>query len=106
MPELDLKRFSGDDFRYLFTCHGEENSKGHKLIVLDWEINELARNIIKAKEDITPEELKEKIRLKLIEFIRDLYLVLGTHFRYATWMIIGLLYPPKQDTKQKKILDF
>jgi len=84
--------------RYHFKCHGDPTCKGHKIIVIDWELNELARNIM--KNDSDPESIANKIRYKLFDFMkqRDLYLIMGTHYRYATWLIIGIYYPPKRTT--------
>ncbi len=36
---------------------------------------------------------------------RDLYLFMGTHFRYGTWIIIGLFYPQKRKGIQVKLGD-
>ncbi|WP_135612741.1 hypothetical protein [Methanococcoides sp. AM1] len=92
--------------RYIFRCQGEPNCKGHKIKILDWELNELARNIMVTDKD--PSSIEEKIRKKWFDFMleRDLYFILGTHFRFKTWMIIGIFYPPKKDTSQKNLFDF
>jgi hypothetical protein len=91
------------EVRYVFKCHGEPTCKGHKIIIIDWELNELARNIMKTDKD--KESIERKIKEKFFDFMkkRDLYLFLGTHFRFGTWLIIGIYYPPK---KMTTLLDF
>lgn len=84
--------------RYTFRCRGgncrcAENP--HKLALIDWELNELARNMMRKEKDKAL--IAAKMRQKLFDWMktRDIYFLLGTHFKYHTWMIIGLLYPPK-----------
>ncbi len=44
---------------------------------------------------------------KFFDFMktRDLYFFMGTHFRYGTWIIIGLFYPQKRKGIQIKLGD-
>lgn len=94
------------ELRYHFMCKNEPISKGQQIILLDWELNELARNIMRTNTDTS--SIEEKIRNKFYDFMkeRDFYFVMGTHFRFKTWMIIGILYLKKKDEKQKNIFDF
>lgn len=94
------------ELRYHFRCKNDPTCKGHQIILLDWELNELARNVMRT--DIDPKSIEEKIRYKFFDSMqeRDLYFVLGTHFRFKTWMIIGILYLKKKDEKQKNLFDF
>jgi len=34
------------ELRYIFRCKDEAECRGHKIILLDWELNELARNVM------------------------------------------------------------
>ncbi|MDA2913293.1 hypothetical protein MYX77_04930 [Acidobacteriia bacterium AH_259_A11_L15] len=69
---------------YAFTCQGP-NCKGHEMMCIDWEIQELFRK-----------QRFEKTREKALWMKdRDLYFVVGTTWRFKTWMIIGLFYPPR-----------
>ncbi len=91
-------------FSYKYKCEGQ-NCNGHKMICEDWELLEAFRSW--RKKYRTPEELEEKIRNKfLTEMItkKDLYFIVGTYWKYPTWLIIGLFYPPKQQSK--KITNF
>ncbi|MFH1055023.1 MAG: hypothetical protein V1744_02890 [Candidatus Altiarchaeota archaeon] len=91
------------ELRYHFKCDNEPTCKGHKIILIDWELNELARNILKKESD--PKVVEQKIREKFYDFMseRDLYFIIGTHFKFGTWMIIGLFYPPKGLLDQKNL---
>lgn len=72
---------------YQFTCHGEE-CRGHEMMCIDWEIQELYRKYGKDGFD--------KVRQKAMELTeKDLFFVVGTTWRFKTWMIIGLFYPPR-----------
>lgn len=94
------------ELRYHFKCKNDSTCKGHQIILLDWELNELARNIM--RKDTDPALVEEKIRYKFFDSMqeRDLYFVMGTHFRFKTWMIIGIFYLKKKDEKQKNLFDF
>jgi hypothetical protein len=94
------------ELRYSFRCKNNPMCKGHQIILLDWELNELARNVMRTDKDMASIEIK--IRNKFFDFMkeRDLYFVMGTHFRFKTWMIIGIFYLEKKDEKQKKLFDF
>lgn len=94
------------ELRYHFRCKNDPTCKGHQIILLDWELNELARNVM--RENANPKSIEEKIRYKFFDSMqeRDLYFVLGTHFRFKTWMIIGIFYLKKKDEKQKNLFDF
>jgi hypothetical protein len=90
------------ELRYIFKCKDEPECKGHKIILLDWELNELARNVMRKDND--SKLIEEKIRTKFFDFMktRDLYFFMGTHFRFGTWIIIGIFYP-KQQKKEKTV---
>jgi hypothetical protein len=70
---------------YQFTCQGKE-CKGHSMMCVDWEIQELYR-----KEGF--QKTKQKALFWMKE--RDLYFCVGTTWKFPTWMIISLIYPPK-----------
>lgn len=94
------------DLRYIFKCKNESKCKGHKIILIDWELNELSRNILKRHDD--KKVVEQKIKEKFFDFMntRDLYFILGTHFRFKTWMIIGLFYPKKELIIQRSLKQF
>lgn len=77
---------------YEFTCHGI-NCHGHKMMCIDWEIQELYRSGVKREGQAIGFDKTRQKAVWMTE--RDLYFVVGTTWRYGSWMIIGLFYPPK-----------
>jgi len=85
--------------RYIFKCSGKHecgcNKKPHKITLIDWELNELARSIMKTEKD--KKIIEQKIKDKFLTWMRtrDMYFFMGTQFRWQTWLIIGIFYPAK-----------
>ncbi|AAM04080.1 TPA: hypothetical protein HA338_15580 [Methanosarcina acetivorans] len=94
------------EVKYIFRCEGEEACRGHKIILLDWELNETVRNIVRGERE--PGAVKKKIREQLFELLKEkeLYFIMGTHFIYGTWMITGIFCPEKENRNQSSIFDF
>lgn len=93
MIPLDLLEYT---VHYHFNC-GENCSTLHKCLCLDTEAGQLYRNVKKGTED--GDEIVAKMREKLFTWMknRDLYFLMGTHSLHPkSWMIISLLYPPKE----------
>jgi len=93
------------ELRYQFKCKDETECKGHNIILIDWELNELVRNVMRNEKD--KKNIEDKIKFKFFDFMktRDLYFLMGTHFRFGTWIIIGLFYPQKRKSIQLKFND-
>ena len=93
------------ELSYQFKCKDEPDCKGHNIILIDWELNELARNVMRKEKD--KKIIEDKIKNKFFDFMktRDLYFFMGTHFRFGTWIIIGLFYPEKRKSIQTKLID-
>jgi hypothetical protein len=85
-------------FSYKFFCNGE-GCKGHKIMIEDWEIYALYRNMLikYGTEEIALEKVKDKYFNKFPNE-NDLYFFMGTtrkdHYR-GTFLIIGVFYPKK-----------
>lgn len=94
------------ELRYQFTCSGDSECKGHRIILIDWELNEFTRNILRKEND--KKTITEKIRQRFYDFMlqRNLFFFVGTHFQFKTWMIIGIFYPAKEKKEQKRLGDF
>ncbi|MDQ1276838.1 MAG: hypothetical protein QG610_2416, partial [Euryarchaeota archaeon] len=77
-----------------------------KIVLLDWELNETVRKIIRKEKE--PLAVKKRIREQLFEHLREkeLYFIMGTHFIYGTWLITGIFGPEKESVNQKSIFDF
>lgn len=85
---------------YQFRCsEGCEN--GHRIICEDIEATELYRKTTdKYKND--KDKIYEVVKGKLFDWMktRELYFIMGTHYVYATWLIISLIYPKKDLQKR------
>jgi len=77
---------------YKFTCQGDE-CLGHEMMCIDWEIQQLFRRYRDKGADGF-QKVKERAMHRMNQ--RDVYFVVGTTWRFASWMIIGLFYPPTQ----------
>ena len=95
-------------FKYKFKCNGL-NCLGHNMICEDWEMLEAFR---KYTNKYDPGEAEEKFRYKFYDEMilkRDLYFILGMHWQFPVFMIIGLFYPPKKKEQHQKsinLMDF
>lgn len=94
------------EIKYTFRCEGEEACRGHTIVLLDWELNETLRNIV--REEKNSPAVKKRIREQLFEHMKEKepYFIMGTHFTYGTWLITGVFHPEKENKKQKSIFDF
>ena len=94
-------------FSYVFTT---EDGKQRTLMIEDWEIGMLYRNVLQKykSEAIACQKVKEKY-LKMAK--DDIYLFLGTSYEWHMknapdpYLIIGVFAPPKKDAIQTQ-LDF
>ncbi|WP_201768352.1 hypothetical protein [Stutzerimonas azotifigens] len=84
------------DFYYTYECRGEGGIKVHTHKIVDWEANQLYRNL---RRTHGPEGWEAPFRQKLeVELPgKDLMLLMGTIHRFPhQWLIISLIYPPKR----------
>ena len=63
------------------------------MMCIDWEIQQLFRRY----RDRGPQGF-EKVKERAMSWMnqRDAYFVVGTTWRFKTWLIIGVFYPPRQ----------
>lgn len=85
-------------FSYEFRCNDSKCTVArHSLIIEDWEITELYRNM-KSKYgysiDLVLEKVKQKWEGEMWRGKQDSYLIVGTHSRFRTPMILGVFRPP------------
>jgi len=89
-------------FSYIFNC-SDSCPKQHTILCEDWEVAELYRKCKKYQEiGKYPDEktVLEKVKNKMPDEMlkkQELYFVVGTHFRFDTYIIIGVIYPRKND---------
>lgn len=81
-------------YQYIFT---DEDSKEHKILCEDWESVMLYLHCKKdySTFDEVHVKVKEKM-LKVAQMARS-YFIIGTHYRFNTNIIIGVIYPKKND---------
>jgi len=94
------------EVRYIFRCKDEKACRGHKVILLDWDSNENIRNIIRSKQ--RPAAIEDEIKEYVSGFMqeKELYFIMGTHFTYGTWMIVGIFCPEKNFRNQSELSGF
>lgn len=87
-------------FGYEFYC-SEHCPKPHRIMCEDWEVGQLYRNCKQHQSDGKPgysteEEVFQKVKQKMLS-LKDAYFIIGTHFKYGTPIIVGIVYPRKKD---------
>lgn len=81
-------------FKYRFRCGNCKEGHVHNMTCEDWELFEAYRTWDYPTEEVKWEKIKDRFFTKFVNDA-DLHFILGTHFRWKKWMIIGLYYPPK-----------
>ncbi|MBT2772636.1 hypothetical protein J7J47_10375 [Halomonas sp. ISL-60] len=84
------------DFHYHYECSFTTGSASFKHKIVDWEIGALYRKLIKFHG---LDDWKRPFKQKLLEDLpaKDLMFLMGTVHRFpGQWLIISLIYPPKQ----------
>jgi hypothetical protein len=88
------------DFIYEFSCDDPRCVKRHRMEIFDWEAGEAYRQFRRRYgESGWEERFRQKWGLELPA--TDLHLVLGTHHRFQSWMIVGVLYPPHDKVDER-----
>lgn len=95
-PKQELEKIPYS-FRYEFTCP-HESCNGHKLSSYDWEMGESYRKWRDSYgEDGWEEKFRQRYETEMIQK-RETHFYVGTVHRHpATWIIVGLFYPPLTD---------
>jgi hypothetical protein len=96
-PKAELEKIPFD-FYYEFTCD-DAKCRGHKKSCTDWEMAEAYRDWKKKYGDGWEAKFRERFERDMIEKL-DTHFFVGTmHGHPGTWLIVGLFYPPKPQTK-------
>jgi hypothetical protein len=97
--KLDIPEYK---YRYIFKdVIGEK--RNHENLCEDWEVGELYRNCKRYLEQgkyKNEEELHQKVKEKMLTKITKnghFYFIVGSHFIFPTYMIVGVVYPRKED---------
>ncbi|MBI4447324.1 MAG: hypothetical protein HY645_15635 [Acidobacteria bacterium] len=92
-PQQELEKIP-HSFRYQFRCD-DRDCQGHKIKCVDWEMSESWRDWKREYGDRWEEKFRERYETEMIQKY-DTYFYVGTvHQHPATWIIVGLFYPPK-----------
>lgn len=89
-------------YKYRFLFKDEPDGSIHEIICEDWELGELYRHceIYRNQGKYGDEQtVHEKVGLRMLQRARlpGAFFVVGTHFRYGTPLIVGVVYPKKTD---------
>lgn len=83
------------DFYYKYTCDSPCGEREFKHKIVDWEVGALYWNCKKSHKDNWEKPFREKLEAELIK--KNLMFLMGNIHRFADqWLIISLIYPPKQ----------
>lgn len=98
---IDIPKYK---YRYIF--NDGDKCRGHEMLCEDWEVSELYRHCedyrkrgkYKDKEEVH-QKVKEKMLNDLFnKFRRDhVKFIVGSHYRFNTYMIVGVIYPKKAE---------
>lgn len=87
-------------FGYEFYC-SKSCPKPHRIMCEDLEVEQLYRNCEEYRRQGKPgysteDDVFQKVRRKMLS-MPEPYFVVGTHFRFGTYIIIGVVYPRKSE---------
>ena len=83
------------EFRYIFRCD-DAACRGHDMTCFDWEMGQSYRRWRKEYGNKWEEKFRQRYEREMIEKY-DTHFYVGTmHQHPATWIIVGLFYPPRQ----------
>jgi hypothetical protein len=95
-PERTLEKIPFD-FRYEYRC-GDVDCNGHSMICTDWEMGQAYRRWHQEYGGQWEAKFRQRFEKEMQEK-NDTHFFVGTiHKNPASWIIIGLFYPPKQQT--------
>lgn len=103
MQQLSLSGFEKKElekipykFTFSYICEGAR-CRGHKMAAIDWEVGQLYRNCRDraASEEIAVSKVKEALLKKCCGPNIDTHFFVGTIYKFGSWVIVGLFYPPK-----------
>ena len=82
-------------FSYVFECDDPDCKTKHDLMIEDWEIGALYRDMKrKYGEEVGLQKVSQKYKDEFTNK-KDLYFILGTESNWNNWLIISVFYPKK-----------
>jgi hypothetical protein len=83
-------------FSYRFSCD-DGTCTGHKMMIADWELGELYRNMRDKYHD--SDQAAKKVRQKFLDEMcncgKDTHFFVGTTLDYGAWIVLGVFWPKK-----------
>ncbi len=99
-PRGDLEQLPYD-FLYQFECDDPSCPGNHEMEIFDWELGQAFRNFRRRYGARGWEaKLRQKYERELPS--RDLVLLLGTHHRWKSWLIVGVVAAPKAQVGERQ----
>jgi len=96
--KLDIPKFK---HRYIFK--DDSDGREHELLCEDWEAAELYRHCEQYRQQgkyKDEHEVQQKVKDKMLGDIggrKPVYFIVGSHFLFPTYMVIGVIYPKKDE---------
>lgn len=93
-------------FTYIFEC--EDSEKPHKAMCEDWELGVLFLKEVQrlGSETRAAESVRHKFLDEICAPTQDTRFFMGTVFPYNTWVVLGVFYPPKLESKPEQLTLF
>lgn len=98
-------RLDPPKFKYSYKFMDDENGRTHENLCEDWEVSELYRKLEKMRQEgkypdekIVHEKMQEQFLGRIFKN-GHVYFVVGSHYRFPTFMIVGVLYPRKGELR-------
>ncbi|WP_039876619.1 hypothetical protein [Herbaspirillum frisingense] len=87
------------DFHYWYLCDTPDGEKEFKNKIVDWEAGALYWNCVKSYRTDWETQFRKKLEEDFAS--KDLMFLMGNQHRFQDqWLIISLIYPPKQKTHE------
>jgi len=93
--------------KYQYVFKDDSTGRTHECLCEDWEVAELYRKCEQYRQQgkyKDENEVHEKVRNKMLHEINKyghVHFIVGSHYRFPTYMIVGVVYPRKQDFPTK-----
>jgi hypothetical protein len=89
------------EYKYKYRFRDDLDGRVHNILCEDWEVGELYRhceNYRKKGKYKDETEVHKKVKEKMLDIVKNrAYFIVGSHYRFSTYMIVGVIYPTKKD---------
>jgi len=95
------------EYKYRYVFRDVPLERPHEMLCEDWEIERLYSNCKKYLLEgkyASMDEVHSKVKEKMVGSIsknKHVYFIVGTHFRFGTYVVVGVVYPKKADFADK-----